>query len=145
MRANFSEKEALAAMDRLLDYLTRTHQGEIVAAEEEQMAAQIIVSLQKKIFHLEQALLKEHREPVFSEHSCFLGTVAAPTADDISMLCMELERLQAEQKKDEQRMAFILQEGITASGESLCVPDSLMRSEVYEGDYRAAIDRLMER
>lgn len=126
-----------ANIEQLLRYLRRSVNGVCYAAEEEQYAADVICDLQRQ---LQQQAEQAHSAPAVSADAALTQQLQALTTDYLN-LKIKYEGLLAEHRRDRQRIAFCLQEQVYASGDTLCA--DLDQEPVINGDYRAAIDRLM--
>ena len=123
--------------DKLVRYLRRSVNGVCYAAKEEQLAAQLICSLQQQVQHLHS---QTNSQTPISECTHLVAKIQELTTNYLT-LKLQYDDLLEDHQCDGRRIAFCLQETVCASGDMLFA--DLEQEPVVKGDYRAAIDRLM--
>lgn len=123
--------------DKLIRYLKRSVNGVCYAALEEQLAAQLICSLQQQVQHLE----RQAGKPDVEANNPDLVQQLQTLTTEFLTLKLKYDELLLESRRDSRRIAFCLQETVCASGDMLIA--DLDQEPVIDGDYRSAIDRLM--
>lgn len=129
-------KEGEIVPERLLRYLTRSVNNICYASEEEQYAAALIIQLQAEIAGLKDEVV------TLREQNQTINTMVRTDHGDIDYSTeKEIDILRAAYKRDGLRLAFCLQESLYSDGNYIV--GNFEHEQVVEGDYRAAIDRIM--